>query len=146
MTAKRYTVLLIEDNPGDIRLTQEAFREAGDQVALEIVTDGVEAVAFLQKKEGYSDKSRPDLILLDLNLPRWGGLDVLERVKTQADLRRIPIIVLSTSNAKQDVLNSYDRYANCFITKPVDFDNFFKVIKRIQEFWLETVNLPGRLY
>jgi CheY-like chemotaxis protein len=146
MTPKKYTVLLIEDNPGDIRLTQEAFREAGDITSIEVVTDGIEAVAYLQQKAAYRDKGRPDLILLDLNLPRWGGLEVLQKIKSEPELRRIPIVVLTTSNAKLDILNSYDLYANCFITKPVDFDSFFHIIKRIQEFWLDTVNLPGRLF
>lgn len=139
---KRYCVLLIEDNPGDVRLTQEAFRETGDKVDLQVVMDGVEAVAYLQGEGAYEGKPLPDLILLDLNLPKWGGRQVLERVKNDDRLRRIPIVVLTTSNASADVLACYNLHANCFINKPVDFDNFFLIIQRIQDFWLETVTLP----
>ncbi|PSR11884.1 MAG: response regulator [Bacteroidetes bacterium] len=140
---QRYCVLLIEDNPGDVRLTQEAFREIGDDVDLQVVMDGVEAVAYLLKKGEYRDKPVPDLILLDLNLPKWGGRQVLEKVKNDPLLRRIPIVVLTTSNASADVLACYDLHANCFINKPVDFDNFFKTIQRIKIFWLQTATLPS---
>jgi len=145
LTSKQYFVLLIEDNPGDVRLTQEAFRENGDKVGLEVVMDGVEAVAFLNKEGQYADKSTPDLILMDLNLPKWDGKQILEKIKTNKDLQRIPIVVLTTSNTSIDVLKSYDLHANCFINKPVDFDDFFNIIKRIQEFWLETIILPTRI-
>ena len=142
--SKRFCVLLIEDNPGDVRLTQEAFRESGDQVDLQVVMDGVEAVAYLMKEGEYSDKPMPDLILLDLNLPKWGGRQVLDKVKNDDNLKRIPIVVLTTSNAAADVSACYDLHANCFINKPVDFDNFFLIIQRIQDFWLQTVTLPSQ--
>jgi two-component system, chemotaxis family, response regulator Rcp1 len=141
--SQRHCVLLIEDNPGDVRLTQEAFREIGDDVDLQVVMDGVEAVAYLMRENKYRDKPIPDLILLDLNLPKWGGRQVLGKVKNDQLLRRIPIVVLTTSNASADVLASYDLYANCFINKPVDFDNFFKTIQSIKNFWLETATLPS---
>lgn len=144
--AKRYTLLLIEDNLGDIRLTEEAFRETGDQVDIEVVMDGVEALAYLQQEGKYADKPRPDIIMLDLNLPKWGGRQVLERIKVDAELRRIPVIVLTTSNASADVKTAYDLHANCFIRKPVDFDSFFQIIQHIQDFWLKTVTLPSILH
>ncbi len=143
LNSKRYCVLLVEDNPGDVRLTQEAFRESGDHVDLEVVMDGVDAMAYLNKEGIYAEKPSPDLILLDLNLPKCYGKQVLEKIKKDKELMRIPIVVLTTSNASMDVLKSYDLHANCFVNKPVDFDNFFKIIKRIQEFWLETVILPN---
>jgi CheY-like chemotaxis protein len=140
---KRYCVLLVEDNPGDVRLTQEAFREVGGAIDLEVVTDGVEGVAFLNREGKYAEKPRPDLILLDLNLPKWNGRQVLERIKADDSLRLIPVVVLTTSKASADVLASYGLQANCFINKPVDFDSFFQIINRIKEFWLETVTLPS---
>lgn len=142
----KHKVLLIEDNPGDIRLTQEAFREAGDTVHLEVVMDGVEAVAYLQKEGAYQDKPTPDLILLDLNLPKWSGKQVLEKIKNVEELKLIPVVVLTTSNASNDIIQSYGLHANCFINKPVDFESFFNVIKRIQEFWLQTVSLPSKQF
>ncbi|MEL7220491.1 MAG: response regulator [Bacteroidota bacterium] len=143
-SSKRYCVLLIEDNPGDVRLTQEAFRESGDQIDLQVVMDGVEAVSYLMREGKYADSPIPDLILLDLNLPKWGGRQVLDKVKNDSNLKRIPIVVLTTSNAAADVLACYDLHANCFINKPVDFDNFFLIIQRIQDFWLKTVTLPAQ--
>ncbi|HQU59963.1 MAG: response regulator [Phaeodactylibacter sp.] len=137
-----FNILLIEDNPGDVRLTQEAFREGKKDINLEVVPDGVEALKFLQREEGYSDKATPDLILLDLNLPKWDGREVLQAVKSDQDLKRIPIVVLTTSNAGSDILKSYDLHANCFINKPVDFDKFFDIIHKIEEFWLNTAILP----
>ena len=137
-----FNILLIEDNPGDVRLTQEAFREGKKNINLEVVPDGVEALKFLQREEGYSDKATPDLILLDLNLPKWDGREVLQAVKSDQDLKRIPIVVLTTSNAGSDILKSYDLHANCFINKPVDFDKFFDIIHKIEEFWLNTAILP----
>jgi CheY-like chemotaxis protein len=143
-SSKRFCVLLIEDNPGDVRLTQEAFRESGDQIDLQVVMDGVEAVAYLMREKEYADSPVPDLILLDLNLPKWGGRQVLDKVKKDDKLKRIPIVVLTTSNASADVSACYDLHANCFINKPVDFDNFFLIIQRIQDFWLKTVTLPAQ--
>lgn len=140
---KRYCVLLVEDNPGDVRLTQEAFAEVGGAIDIEVVTDGVEGVAFLNREGKYAEKPRPDLILLDLNLPKWNGRQVLEKIKADDALRLIPVVVLTTSKASADVLASYSLQANCFINKPVDFDSFFQIITRIKEFWLETVTLPS---
>ena len=139
---KLYNILLIEDNPGDVRLTEEAFRESKKNVNLEVVTDGIEALKFLRKEEGYLDKATPDLILLDLNLPKRDGREVLEIIKTDRHLKRIPVVVLTTSKAEVDILKSYDLHANCFINKPIDFDNFFDIIHRIEEFWLSTIILP----
>ncbi len=137
-----FNILLIEDNPGDVRLTQEAFREGKKDTRLEIVTDGVEALKFLRKEGIYAEKPTPDLILLDLNLPKWDGREVLEAVKSDPELKRIPVVVLTTSNAGSDILKSYDLHANCFINKPVDFDKFFDIIHKIEEFWLNTAILP----
>ncbi len=141
--SRRYCILLIEDNPGDVRLTKEAFRETGADIDLQVVMDGVEAVAYLQQEREYAEKPIPDLILLDLHLPKWGGKQVLERIKKDERFLRIPVVVLTTSNASADVLASYNLHANCFINKPVDFDNFFQIINYIQQFWLETATLPG---
>ena len=137
-----YHVLLIEDNPGDVRLTQEAFRESKRRVALEVVMDGVEAVHYLRGEGGYANKPTPDLILLDLNLPKWDGREVLKIIKNDPKLRYIPVVVLTTSNAEQDIRYSYDLHANAFINKPVDFDRFFEIIQKIEDFWLTTISLP----
>ncbi|MEM1215845.1 MAG: response regulator [Bacteroidota bacterium] len=142
-SSQRYNLLLIEDNMGDVRLTEEAFRETGDRVDIEVVMDGVSALAFLNREGEYADKPTPDLIMLDLNLPKWGGRQVLEKLKAHPELRRIPVIVLTTSNANTDVKYAYDLHANCFIRKPVDFDSFFQIIEHIQDFWLDTVTLPS---
>ena len=140
---RHYCILLIEDNPGDVRLTQEAFLETGVDIDLQVVMDGVEAVAYLQRQGKYAGRPTPDLILLDLNLPKWGGREVLEKIKNDEELLEIPVVVLTTSNASADVLASYGLHANCFINKPVDFDRFFQIINNIQQFWLQTVTLPG---
>ncbi|HMQ48104.1 MAG TPA: response regulator [Saprospiraceae bacterium] len=137
-----FNILLIEDNPGDIRLTQEAFKEGSTKVNLEVVTDGVEALRYLRKESNYMDKQSPDLILLDLNLPKKDGREILEEIKNDQSLRKIPIVVLTTSNAGKDILNSYDLHANCYIKKPHDFDKFFDIIHKIEEFWLSTTILP----
>lgn len=136
-------ILLIEDNPGDIRLTQEAFKEGKKDVNLEVVMDGVEAIQYLRKKGQYAEKPTPELILLDLNLPKWDGREVLREIKTDPELKRIPVIVLTTSNAMQDIINSYDLHANCFINKPVDYDNFFDIVQKIEDFWLTITILPN---
>lgn len=135
-------ILLIEDNPGDVRLTQEAFKEGRMAVHLDVVMDGVEAIKFLNKKDGYADRVIPDLILLDLNLPKMDGREVLEEIKSDPQLKRIPVVVLTTSNAEQDVLKSYNLHVNCYINKPVDFDKFFDIIQKIEDFWLSTAILP----
>ena len=139
-------ILLIEDNPGDVRLAQEAFKEGNLEVHLDVVMDGLEAIHFLQKKAPYQDSDRPDLILLDLNLPKKDGREVLAEIKEDHSLRSIPVVILTTSNAAQDVLHSYNHHVNCFINKPVDFDRFFDIIKKIEDFWLNTAILPSMLH
>ena len=135
-------ILLIEDNPGDVRLTQEAFKEGQLSIDLSVVMDGVEAVNYLRKKGKHTDATTPDLILLDLNLPKRDGREVLEDIKTDPALMRIPVVVLTTSNAEQDILKTYTLHANCYINKPVDFEKFFDVIQKIEQFWLTTAILP----
>jgi CheY-like chemotaxis protein len=135
-------ILLIEDNPGDVRLAQEAFKEGKYNVNLEVVMDGLEALKFLHKETPYQDVITPDLILLDLNLPKKDGREVLQEVKSDPDLKCIPIVVLTTSNAQQDILKSYNLHVNSYINKPVDFDKFFDIIQTIEEFWLHTAILP----
>ncbi len=142
---KTITILLIEDNPGDVRLTQEAFKEGSKNVNLDVVMDGVEAINYLYKNGEYSTKKSPDLILLDLNLPKMDGREVLEKVKSDDNLRRIPIIVLTTSDADQDILKSYNLHVNCYLNKPVDFDKFFDIIQKIEDFWLTTAVLPSMI-
>lgn len=135
-------VLLVEDNPGDVRLTQEAFKEAKILIKLDVAMDGAEAIKFLRKEDKYSDALTPDLILLDLNLPKKDGREVLKEIKTDALLKRIPVVVLTTSNAEQDIMKSYNLHVNCYINKPVDFEKFFDIIQKIEEFWLTTAILP----
>ncbi len=139
---KLVEILLVEDNPGDVRLTLEAFKEGKILNRLSVVGDGVEAMAFLRREGNYSNVPRPDLILLDLNMPRKDGREVLAEIKKDPELRRIPVIILTTSQAEQDILKSYDLHANCYITKPVDLDQFNTVVKNIQDFWLTVVKLP----
>lgn len=138
-------ILLIEDNPGDIRLAQEAFKEGNIDVHLETATDGMEALRYLQKISPYQDVLTPDLILLDLNLPKKDGREVLFEIKSDPLLRRIPVVILTTSNAEQDIMNSYNLHVNCYINKPVDFDRFFEIIQKIEDFWLKTAILPTML-
>ena len=136
-------ILLVEDNPGDVRLTQEVFKEAKIPNHLNVVGDGVDAMAFLRKEGGYADVVRPDIVLLDLNLPRKSGRDVLEEIKGDPTLRNIPIVVLTTSRAEQDVLSAYEQHANCYIAKPVDLDQFVDIVRSIGQFWLSIVELPA---
>jgi chemotaxis family two-component system response regulator Rcp1 len=136
-------ILLVEDNPGDVRLTREALKEAKVHNCLSVVGDGVEALAFLHRKGIYTMAPRPDIVLLDLNLPRKDGRQVLAEVKADPELRRIPVVILTTSKAEEDILKTYDLHANCFITKPVDFDQFVKVVQSIEHFWLTIVTLPA---
>lgn len=136
-------ILLVEDNPGDIRLTEEAFKEAEISVKLKAVMDGEEALNYLYKKVPYDSIQLPDLILLDLNLPKVDGRAVLADIKSNPELKKIPVIILTTSTAEQDILNSYDLHVNCYITKPVDFDRFFDIIKLIEDFWINTAILPS---
>ena len=135
-------ILLVEDNPGDVRLTMEAFKENKMHNNLHVVGDGVEALAFLRGEDQYADVPRPDLILLDLNLPKKDGRDVLAEVKDDENLRRIPVVILTTSRAEEDILKTYDLHANCYITKPVDLDEFIRVMRSIEDFWLTIVKLP----
>jgi CheY-like chemotaxis protein len=139
---KLIEILLVEDNPGDARLALEALKEARVRNHLSIVEDGEAALEFLRREGRYTDAHRPDLILLDLNLPRKSGREVLEEIKADPDLHRIPVVVLTTSQAEEDIARAYDLNANCYITKPVDLDQFFNVIKTIEDFWLTVVRLP----
>lgn len=135
-------ILLVEDNPGDVRLTREALREGKILNELSVVEDGFEALAFLRREGAYAEAERPDLILLDLNLPKKDGREVLEEIKRDGDLKKIPVVVLTTSAAERDILNAYDLHANCYITKPVDLGQFIKVVQLIEDFWLTIVKLP----
>lgn len=137
-------ILLVEDNAADIRLTQEALRDAKVLNELHVVRDGVEALDFLHRRGDHADAPRPDLLILDLNLPRKDGKEVLAELKTDPSLRSIPVAVLTTSEAEIDILESYDLGANCFLTKPVDLDQFLKVVRAVEEFWLGMVRLPPR--
>ncbi len=142
MDHRAINILLVEDNPGDARLTMEAFREAKVRNDVRVVTDGVEALAFLRREDKYANAPRPDLILLDLNLPRKDGRQVLEEIKSDESLRRIPVAILTTSRADKDILSSYDLHANCYVAKPVDFEEFIRVVRGIEDFWLSIVKLP----
>lgn len=139
---KAVDILLVEDNPGDIRLTQEAMKEARLTNTLHIARNGVQALDFLHQRGEFAEAPRPDLVLLDLNLPQLSGREVLKQMKDDAELRRIPVIVLSTSEANRDVLESYDLHANCYINKPVDFDEFLRLLVSIESFWFQLVKLP----
>ena len=136
-------ILLVEDNPGDVRLTREALKEAKFRNTLQVVGDGVEALAYLRQQGQYSGAMRPHLIMLDLNLPRMDGREVLAAIKKDADLRRIPVVVLSSSEAETDIARAYELHANAYVTKPVDIDHFLQVVKAIEEFWVEIVKLPS---
>jgi CheY-like chemotaxis protein len=136
------SILLVEDNPGDVRLTMEALKEGKVHNDLRVAADGVEAIAMLRREGKYAGLSRPDLILLDLNLPRMDGREVLAEIKTDPVLKRIPVVVLTTSKAEEDVMRSYNLYANCYVTKPVDLEQFIHVVKSIDGFWLSVVELP----
>jgi CheY-like chemotaxis protein len=135
-------ILLVEDNPGDVRLTQEAIREAKIRNRLNVVTDGEEAVAYVRRQGNFADQPRPDLILLDLNLPKKDGREVLAEIKEDPNLKRIPVVVLTTSQAEQDIVRSYDLHANAYVVKPVDLDQFLAVVKAVENFWLTIVMLP----
>ena len=139
---KPIEILLVEDNPGDVRLTQEALRDGKVRNSMHVAADGVEALAFLRREGKFADARRPDVILLDLNLPKKDGREVLAEIKTDPDLRRIPVVVLTTSEAEEDILRAYNLYANAYVAKPVDLDKFIAVVKSIEDFWLEIVKLP----
>jgi chemotaxis family two-component system response regulator Rcp1 len=135
-------VLLVEDSPGDVRLTQEAFRDAGRMIDLHVAADGVEAMSFLRRKGIHALAPRPDFILLDLNLPRMDGREVLAHIKEDDDLKRIPTVILTTSDAETDILTSYQLQANCYLSKPVQLEEFEGLVRSINDFWLTKVKLP----
>jgi CheY-like chemotaxis protein len=137
-------ILLVEDNPGDVRLTQEALKDAKVANTLHVVEDGVAAMDFLHRRGQYEGAPRPALILLDLNLPRKNGREVLAEIKQDAQLKTIPVVILTTSQAEEDVWRAYSLYANCYISKPVDFTQFTKIIKSVEDFWLTIVTLPPK--
>src|ERR1700689_498165 len=142
MNATAIEVLLVEDSPGDVRLTREAFRDAKVHIKLHVASDGTKAMAFLKREGEYADAPRPDLILLDLNLPKKDGRQVLEEIKESLLLKSIPVVILTTSSSEADILRSYLLHANCYITKPVGLEGFLKVVKSIDSFWLSVVKLP----
>ncbi len=142
MHGRPVEILLVEDNPADIRLTREAIKEFKIHNTLHVITNGIEALAFLRREGGYADAARPDLVLLDLNLPKKNGLDVLKEIKTDEALQHIPVVILTASKADQDVLDAYYLHANCYITKPVGLAQFEKIVRSIEEFWFTIVALP----
>ena len=141
--SKPIEILLVEDNPGNVRLTKESLYDARIHNNMIVASDGLEAMACLRREGEYADANRPDLILLDLNLPRMNGFEVLNAIKEDPHLKRIPVVVLTTSQAEQDIIQSYNQYANAYVTKPVDLEQFVKVLKSIEDFWLEIVRLPN---
>jgi CheY-like chemotaxis protein len=136
-------ILLVEDNPGDARLTKETLKDSKVANTLHHVKDGVEAMAFLRQEGEFAGMPRPDIVLLDLNLPRKDGREVLGELKADPDLRHIPVVVITTSEAESDIMRSYELHANCYITKPVDLDKFIKIVHGIEDFWLSVVKLPA---
>lgn len=142
MTPHTVEILMAEDNPGDVRLMLEALRQYKVRNQLHVVEDGEAALAFLRREAPFPQAPRPDLILLDLNMPRKGGLEVLASIKADPNLRRIPVVILTSSGAERDVVSSYDQHANCYIVKPLDLEQFIEVVERIEGFWLEIVKLP----
>jgi two-component system, chemotaxis family, response regulator Rcp1 len=140
---KPIDILLVEDNPGDVRLTREALKEGKVLNNLHVAMDGMEALAFLKKEGDHQRAVRPDIILLDLNLPKKDGREVLAEIKADPRLRRIPVVILTTSKAEEDVIKTYDLHANCYITKPVDLDQFITVVQSIEDFWFSIVKLPS---
>jgi chemotaxis family two-component system response regulator Rcp1 len=143
VNSRSIEILLVEDNPGDARLTLEAFKEGRVLNNITVIRDGVEALAYLRRQGKYANAPVPDLVLLDLNLPKKDGRQVLEEIKTDEKLKRMPVIVLSTSASHEDVARSYGSHANCYITKPVDLDQFLHVVQSIESFWLSLVKLPS---
>lgn len=137
-------ILLVEDNPGDIRLAQEMLKDSTARVDLKVVRDGVQAMKYLRKEEEYKDSPTPDLVLLDLNMPKKDGREVLIGIKNDPDLKRIPVIVLTVSSAEIDILRAYDAHANCYIVKPLDLERFRQVMQSIEIFWFSTATLPPK--
>jgi len=147
MTTKKcdtIQILMVEDNPADVRLTAEAFRDAKMFNCMNVVEDGEEAMAFLRREGKYEDAPRPDLILLDLNLPKKDGREVLEEIKSDPELKRIPVVVLTTSENEKDIMKAYDLNVNAYITKPIDLDQFIKIVEAVEGFWLSVVKLPPK--
>lgn len=138
-------ILLVEDSPADVLITREAFREFKITNTLHVVVDGVEAIAYLNQEGKYASQPRPDLILLDLNLPRKNGREVLAEIKANPKHKNIPVVVLTTSHSEQDILQAYDQHANCYIVKPVGFNNFVEAVKSIRQFWFSVVTLPSEV-
>ena len=143
MKSRPIDILLVEDNPGDVLLTKEGLKEGKINNTLHVVQDGLEAMAFLNREGKYSNAVRPDLILLDLNLPIKDGREVLQEIKNNNELKFIPVVVLTTSDAEKDILSTYQLHANCYITKPLDFHQFITVVKAIENFWFSVVKLPA---
>ncbi len=137
-------ILLVEDNPGDVRLTIEALRDAKVNNRLSVARDGLEALAFLRHESGFADAARPDVILLDINLPKKNGHEVLAEIKADPNLKRIPVVVLTTSKSDEDIMRSYNLHANCYVNKPVDLEQFMNVVQAIDSFWLSVVRLPPK--
>ena len=137
-------ILLVEDNAGDARLAQEALKDSKILNNVHVVEDGVDAMAFLHRQGKYAKSPRPDLVLLDLNLPKKDGRQVLSEIKSDEALKRMPVVILTTSKAEEDIVKSYDLHANCYITKPIDLEQFMKVVKSIEDFWLTVVRLPPK--
>ena len=142
---KAVDILLVEDNPGDVRLTQEALNEGRIYNTLHVASDGIEAMEFLNKTGKFKNATTPDLILLDLNLPKMNGFEVLEKIKGDDKLKLIPIIILTTSQSEKDILTSYSMHVNCYVSKPVEYDSFMNVVKSIEDFWFTIVKLPSRV-
>jgi CheY-like chemotaxis protein len=143
--ANAIEILLVEDNPGDVRLTEEALKESKIAVNMRVANDGIEALAMLRREGNYADRPLPDLILLDLNMPKMDGREVLRHIKSDDRLKHIPVVVLTTSEAEKDIVEAYGQHANCYITKPVELDEFMKIVKSIEGFWLTVVKLPDGL-
>ncbi len=141
--ARTAEILLVEDNPGDVRLTQEALRESKVLNNLHVVGDGLQAMAFLRREGDHAEAPCPDVIFLDLNLPKMDGREVLAEIKSDPDLKRIPVVVITSSEAEKDIVQTYDLHVNCYVTKPVDFDQFINVVHSINNFWLSIVKLPA---
>ncbi len=144
MKAKMIEILLVDDDPGDVRLTVEALKQTKMLTNLSFARDGIEALAFLRRQGKQADAPRPDIIFLDLNMPRMDGREALAEMKKDADLKHIPVVVLTTSSDEEDILRSYNLHANCYVTKPVDLQQFMKVVRSIEDFWFTVVKLPVR--
>jgi chemotaxis family two-component system response regulator Rcp1 len=146
MSKKNIEILLVEDNPGDVRLVREAFSEVAAPYNISVVEDGMEAMGYLNREDQYTEVPRPDLIILDLNLPKKDGREVLREIKSDEVLKRIPVVILSASSEEEDILRSYNLHANCYIAKPVGLEQFIELIRYFEEFWLKVVTLPGGEY